>query len=145
MNKVSMTAYLVEELPKSLQPFFKGSLVADFDKVKAVIVQMAPQLVCVDMMHSKGTTLTAIDGYVLGSTRGYESLSAICQEFLKGIEPRKNGSYIIEMYYAITPFFPSLVTGTLDVETMAKELLVVHKHCVDSYLALIDAQRREEA
>ncbi|MFS1429093.1 hypothetical protein LMH73_018590 [Vibrio splendidus] len=142
MKKINTQAYLVDELPKSLHHFFTGNLIASSEELSKILYQMSIQLTCIDMMHEKHTSLSAKDGYILGSTRGFESLINICREYQANIEVSKNLSYIIQMHYALRPFFPEAAVSLDSADLMANELLAIHKHCTKQYQLRIDQKER---
>lgn len=137
-NKTDSVIYLMGQLPSELKPLAAKRGFIDEAELKNEINALAVQLYVISLMQTQGDRYPVLAGYNFGITKGFQSLSAITEQYLAGIDTDTNAIFIQEMHRAAQPFFVEmLVAPVSDVEAMAVELQRAHWYAVESLISKV--------
>lgn len=137
--KQNVTIYQISQLPEVLQPIatMNNKSYVTLDEVERSLNETAINLYAIETMLQPHTTTTAIQGYRLGSAKGFSSLTAICSEYLSERDKRINAKYIKLMHAAAKPFVPQILKNSIDTKVQAQELLDALEFCKNHFKAEI--------
>lgn len=137
-NKTDSVIYLMGQLPSELKPLAANCGFIAETALRKEVNALGIQLYVVGLMQSQGERYSVLAGYHFGITKGFQSLTAITDQYLAGIDMDTNAIFIQEMHRAAQPFFAEmLVAPVSDVEAMAIELQRAHWYAVESLMSKV--------
>lgn len=136
MTKINVTLYSQEQLPDALKPLAASKGGIKEEELARVLNETAIMLYSIERMKAKDESVTLLDAYRLGAAKGFASLTAICHDYLNGIELVINEGYIIALHQASAPFLPNVLTKESQGCTtlQANELLEGLEFCKSYYM-----------
>ncbi|CAH7429910.1 hypothetical protein VCHA53O466_50518 [Vibrio chagasii] len=135
----SQHLYRSEQLPESLKPLCNSRGYVSADEVDKTLSEVGISLYAIEQMKDSKAGIEAIQGYKLGITKCFPSLSAICNNFLLGVDEFSNAFYIESMHSAAKPFYQNILkASSSDIGMQARELLEAKEFACSYFNNLID-------